>query len=103
VGLYRDKRRQNFNRRMAALLLALLGGMAAKRIYGLTFGSFEEYLGAFAWGVGVSVGFDPVVAATSGTLDQLRSTVNGLLSWRPTSQPASKPDGAGAAPETDKS
>jgi hypothetical protein len=60
IALYRDKRRHNFHRRLTALLLALLGGMAARRIFGLTFGSFEEYLGAFTWGVGAGAGIDPV-------------------------------------------
>jgi hypothetical protein len=58
--IYRDKRRHNFNRRLAAGLVALVGGMAARQVFGLTFGSFAQYLGAFGWGVGVSLGTDPV-------------------------------------------
>lgn len=76
VMIYQDKRRHTFNRRLAALLLALVGGMAAKRVFGLTFGSFEEYLGVFGWGVGVSLGIDPVANASQ----KLSGLVQGVFS-----------------------
>ena len=76
VMIYQDKRRHTFNRRLAALLLALVGGMAAKRVFGLTFGSFEEYLGVFGWGVGVSLGIDPVANASQ----KLSGLVQGAFS-----------------------
>lgn len=73
IGLYRDKRRHNFNRRLAALLLALVAGIGAKRVFGLTFGSFEEYLGAFAWGVGVSLGIDSAANGYQGLRDWVQT------------------------------
>ncbi len=75
-AVYRDKRRHNFNRRLAAGLVALIGGMVARQVFGLTFGSFEEYLGAFGWGIGVSTGVDPVAAA----YDDLKAWAKKLLS-----------------------
>lgn len=78
VMIYKDKRRQSFNRRLAALLLALVGGIAAKRVFGLTFGSFEEYLEAFGWGVGASLGIDPV----AGTVTAIQLKLGELLSLK---------------------
>lgn len=74
-AIYQAKRRHSFNRRLAALLLALVGGMVAKQVFGLTFGSVEEYLGAFGWGVGVSAGIDPV----AGGYETLKQKVQELL------------------------
>lgn len=78
-AIYQAKRRHNFNRRLAALLLALVAGIGAKRIFGLTFGSFEEYLGAFAWGVGVSLGIDPAANGYQSLRDWVQT---GLLKVR---------------------
>ena len=85
VGLYRDKRRSNFNRGLAALALALIGGVAANRVFHLTFGSFEEYLGALLWGVGVSTGIDPIADGYKN----LKKEITNLLPKRKTED---KPD-----------
>jgi hypothetical protein len=89
LAIYREKRRHNFNRQLAALLLALVGGIAAQKVFGLTFGSFEEYLGAFAWGIAAGVGAEPAVNA----YDQLRTTAGTLLS-----KLAGTPQGSGSNP-----
>jgi hypothetical protein len=92
IGLYRDKRRHNFNRRLAALLLALVGGMAAQRVFGLTFGSFEEYLGAFAWGVGAATGIDPVANGYKGLKDKVQDLLKlGSKSEQPSSSQTGQP------------
>jgi hypothetical protein len=72
--LYREKRQHEFNRQILAGLLALIGGVVANRVFGFTFGSLEEYLLAFTWGVGVSYGvaqFSPGYAALKAAISKL--------------------------------
>jgi hypothetical protein len=72
VEIYKDKRRQSFNRELAALLVALFAGIAATRVFGLTFGSCEEYLGAPGWGVGASLGVDPAADGAQKIREELQ-------------------------------
>jgi hypothetical protein len=73
--VYRERRRQSACRRLAALLLAVVAGIGAKQVFGLTFGSIEQYLGAFAWGVAAGSGVEPTVDAYK----TLRDAVKNLL------------------------
>jgi len=85
--LYGDKRRQEFSRQLLSGLLALIGGAVANRVFGFTFGSLEEYLLAFTWGVGVSYGVDQF----SPGYGALKQAIHKLT---PTETPPEKPPGA---------
>jgi hypothetical protein len=99
--VYRDKRRYSYRRRLAAAAVAVAFGMAAKRVFDLNFGSFEQYLGAFIWGAGVSAGIDPTADAYARIRDWLSATLFKLKSeaerkgTQEGGQPAS-PAGGGA-------
>jgi hypothetical protein len=88
VKLYRDKRLHEFNRQLVAGLLALIGGIVANRAFGFTFGSFEEYLLAFTWGVGVSYG----VSQFSPGYDALKRAVEKLKPLNPKTTSTSNPN-----------
>ncbi len=72
--IYRDKRRHNFSIVLAASLIALVFGMLARRVFSLTFGSFEEYLLAFAWGTTVYAGTE-VVSGIPQLVDNMLKNV----------------------------
>jgi hypothetical protein len=65
-AIYRDKRRHTFYLQLAAGLIALVGGMVARRVFDLTFGSIEDYLLAFGWGVGANAGTQRVARMSDG-------------------------------------
>jgi len=70
--VYQDKRRHAFRRRLAALLVAVVVGLEANRIFDLTFGSTAAYLGAFAWGVTAGAGIDPAAGAYEALKGKLK-------------------------------